>query len=214
MTTSYFLTPQGNLLLLEVSALFLVNEHQVQEVSALESVVYVRVCWCEVCAGKIEANGNALSFDRCSIHYLEFIQVFCLSHRLLPRPNDLFPYYTQLHMLYFYSYQVEVDLAKNTIFQVELWLIEFELYMQAFLDADLHFNWSICVRLFSFIRHDELFLFRYTVIVPVYYDIDIIPESDHYTVVCLKLLFNSIELEVIGDILCKRSWWFQISDNL
>lgn len=42
---SHFASPESDLLLLKVSSLFLVDEHEVEEVAALESVVYIWISW-------------------------------------------------------------------------------------------------------------------------------------------------------------------------
>ena len=96
---SYLFTPQHYLLLLEVSSLLLVDEHQVQEVAAFESIVHFFVCRCQVRARKIEPNGNAFTLDRSAVHYLKLVQILSLSDRVLPAAYDLLLYYAQLHVL-------------------------------------------------------------------------------------------------------------------
>lgn len=112
------------------------------------------------------------------------------------------------------SHQIKVDLAENTVLEVELTLIELEFYMQALFNADLHLDGPIRLRLLALVAHDELLLLRYSIIVPIYYYVNVIPKSNHNTVIGLKLLFDSIELEVVGDVFRECTWWLQIPHNL
>ena len=77
---SHLLAPKSNFLLLEIPPLFLVNQYEVQEVSALEAVVDVFERRCQISASQVEPDRNALAFDRCSIHDFELVQVLSFGH--------------------------------------------------------------------------------------------------------------------------------------
>lgn len=144
---SYLFPPKFYFLLFEVPPFFLVNQHQIQKISALESIVHVLICWSQICTCKIKSNWNALTFHWCSIHYFEFIQILSFSHCVLPTSNDFFSYYAQLHMFNFDSNKIKKHFSKDAVFQVEFAAIKLKLNMKAFFDADLHFDWSIVIRL-------------------------------------------------------------------
>ena len=66
---------------------------------------------------------------------------------------------------------------------MEFALIELKFYMQAFFDADFHLDWPIRLRLFALVAHNELFLFRYSIIVTVYYYVNEISQPNYNSVV-------------------------------
>ena len=66
---------------------------------------------------------------------------------------------------------------------MEFALIEFKFYMQAFFDADFHLDWSIRLRLLALVANNELFLFRYSIIVTVYYYVNEISQPNYNSVV-------------------------------
>jgi hypothetical protein len=103
--------------------------------------------------------------------------------------------------------QVEIDFAEDAVFQVELTLVEFEFNMQALLDAHFHLYWSIRLWLLSLVAHDELFFFRYLIIIAVNHHVNVISQPNNDTVVRLKLLFDSVELKVVGDVFSQSSGW-------
>lgn len=202
------MSPQGDLLLFEISALFFVNQHQIQEVAALESIVYVWICWREVRTSQIEPDWDALSLHWGAIHNLKFVQILRFRHSGLPWSNDLLSYYAQLHMLNLDPYQIEVDFTKYTVLQMELTLIELKFYVQALFNTNLHFDWSILIGLLSFVGYDEFFLLGYPIVIAIDDDVDVVAQPDHYSVISLELLFYSIELEIVWNILGQSSWWF------
>lgn len=112
------------------------------------------------------------------------------------------------------SHQIKVDFAEDAVLQVELALVELKLYMQALFNADLHLDWPIRLRLLSLVAHDELFLFRYSVVITIDDNVNVVPKSNHNTVVRLKLFLHSVKLEIVGDVFCECSRWLQISNNL
>jgi len=111
-------------------------------------------------------------------------------------------------MLDFNSYQIEKDFAQNTIFQVKFALIELKFNMQAFLYSHFHFNGSISVRLLPKIRHDKFLFFRYPIIVSIYDHVNVVAQPNHNSIVALKLLFYSVELEVVRHIVRECAGWF------
>ena len=117
-------------------------------------------------------------------------------------------------MLDFDSHQVEVDLSEDAVLQVELALVELELNVEAFLDADLHFNRLVGLRLLALVADNELFLLGDFIIVPVDDDVDVVPQPYHDAVVGLELLLNSVELEVVRNILGQCAGRFQVPNDL
>lgn len=200
---SYLFSPQLYLLLLEIPSFFLVDEHQVQEVSALKPIVHVRICWSQISAGQVESNRNTFSFNRSSIHYLEFVQILRLGDCILSASHNLFPYYTQFHMLDLDSNQVEEYFAQNTVFQMKFAIIEFKFDMKTLFYADFHFNWSILIGFLTNICNNELFLFGNSIVVSINHNVDIIAKSCHNSIVAFKLLFDPVELEIILNIFRK-----------
>ena len=108
---SYFFSPELYFLLLEIPPFFLIDEYQIQEISALESIVHILVRWSQVCACKIKSDWNAFSLDRRTIHYFKFIEILSFSDRILSTSHNFLSYYAQLHMFNFDSNQVEKDFA-------------------------------------------------------------------------------------------------------
>jgi len=95
---SYLLSPEFYFLLFKISPFFLVNKNQIEEVTALKSIVYVWICGGKICARKIKSNWNTFSFNWSPIHYFEFIQVFSLSDSILSASHNLLLYYAEFHM--------------------------------------------------------------------------------------------------------------------
>jgi len=97
---------------------------------------------------------------------------------------------------------------------VELAAVELELDVEALLDAHLHLDGPVVVGLSPAVRHYELLLLRYAVVVPVDHHVNVVPQPDDDSVVALKLFFDPIELEVILDIVRQSSGWLQVTDDL
>ena len=97
---------------------------------------------------------------------------------------------------------------------MELALIEFKLYVQAFFNSYLHLYRPIDVWLDPDVWHNEFLLFRYAIIVSVYHHIYEVAQLDHDPVVRLELLLNPVELKIVGDIISESARRFQISDDL
>lgn len=94
--------------------------------------------------------------------------------------------------------------------------VEFKLDVKAFFDTYFHFDWFVAnlIRFHSDVSHDEFFFLGDSIVIPVDNDIDVIPQPNNDTIVALKLLFNSVELKIILNIVCERAWRLKISHNL
>ena len=66
---------------------------------------------------------------------------------------------------------------------------------------------TVFLWLLSLVAHDELFFFRYLIIIPVNHHVNVISQPNNDTVVRLKLLFDSVELKVVGDVFSQSSGW-------
>ena len=97
---------------------------------------------------------------------------------------------------------------------MEITLIEFELDMQTFFNTYFHLDWSISIWFCADVSHNELFFFGYLIILSIYNDIDVVSQANHYAIVCFKLFFNSIKLEVIWYIVRQSSGWFKVPNDL
>lgn len=86
-------------------------------------------------------------------------------------------------MLDFDSNKIEVDFTKNAVLEMEFALIEFELNVQTFLDADLHLDWLVNFWLLTLIADNEFFLLGYSIIVSVYNYVDIVAKSNDDAVI-------------------------------
>jgi|TARA_B110001450_G_scaffold196831_1_gene185385 hypothetical protein len=101
--------------------------------------------------------------------------------------------------------QIEKDFSQNAVLQMEFALIEFKLDMQALLYTNFHLYRPISIWLDPDIGDDEFFLLRYPIIVSVDHNIYVVSQLDHYPVVSLELLLHSVELKIVGHIICKGS---------
>ena len=117
-------------------------------------------------------------------------------------------------MLDFNSDQVEVDLAQDAVLQMELGVVELKFDVEALLDAHLHLDWPICVRLHAHVGDDELLFLRYAVVIAVNHHVYVISQVYHYTIVGLELLFNSVELKIVRHIVCQCPGRLQIPNDL
>ena len=180
----------------------------------MESVVHIRISRSEISACKIKPNGDTLTLDRGTIHYLEFVEVLSLCDCILSTTHDLFSYYTQFHILYLDSNQVEIDLAKDAILQVVFVLAEFEFNVQALLDTYLHFNWFQVLWLLTNVRYQEFLFLCDAIVISIYHHVNVVPQFNDNSIVALIHFLNSIELEIISDIICECSRWLQIPDQL
>ena len=180
----------------------------------METVVYVCVRGCQVCAGQVEANRNALTLDGRAVHDFELVEVFCLGDCILAVAHNFLLDYAQLHVLDLNAHQVEEDLAQDTVFEVELAKVEFKLDVQALLDAHLHLDRPVLIWLRARVSHYELLFLGYPVVVSVDYHVDVVPQPYHDSIVAFILLFNPVELEVVLYIVCQGPRWLKVSDYL
>ena len=88
---------------------------------------------------------------------------------------------------------------------MEFTTIKFEFNMKALFNAYFHLDWSIAIRFSTKIRYNEFFFFRYPIIISIYDNIDVIPESNDYSIIRFKLLFNPVELEIVRNIIRQRT---------
>ena len=110
--------------------------------------------------------------------------------------------------------QVEKHFAQNTIFQMEFAAIKLKLNMQAFFNSDFHFDWSIVIWLSLNIGNDEFLFLSDSVIVSINHNIYVVSKSNHNSIIAFELFFYTIELKIIGNIICESTWWLKISYNL
>lgn len=92
--------------------------------------------------------------------------------------------------------------------------IKLKLDMKAFFDSDFHFNWSIVIWLSWDIRNDKFLFLSNPVVISIDDNVDIVSQSNHNSIIAFELLFYTIELKIIGDIVCQSTWWLKISNDL
>ena len=92
--------------------------------------------------------------------------------------------------------------------------IKLKLDMKAFFDSDFHFNWSIVIWLSWDIRNDKFLFLSNPVVISIDDNVDIVSKSNHNSIIAFELLFYTIELKIIGDIVCQSTWWLKISNDL
>ena len=97
---------------------------------------------------------------------------------------------------------------------MELATVEFEFNVEALFDSHFHFDWAVVIRLCSSVGHNEFFFLCYAVVVSVDDNVNIVPKFDYDSVVAFKLLFDSVELEIILHIISQGAWWLKITHNL
>ena len=88
---------------------------------------------------------------------------------------------------------------------MEFALIELKFDVEALLNADFHFDWTILFRFFLCITHYELLFFCDTIVASVYDNIDVVPKTDCYSSVGLVLALNAIKLEIVRGIIAYLS---------
>ena len=101
--------------------------------------------------------------------------------------------------------QVEIDFAEDAVFQVELTLVEFEFNMQALFNSHLHLDRPVGIRFSARISHNEFLLLCYPVVISVDYHVDVVAQIYHDSIIRLKLLLHSVELEIIRHIIRQRA---------
>ena len=94
-------------MLLEIPSFFFVDEYQVEEISALEPVVYVGVGRRQISAGEVKTDWDLFSFHWGTVHNLKFVQVLGFCDCILAATNYFFFDYAELHVFDFDSNEVE-----------------------------------------------------------------------------------------------------------
>lgn len=77
-------------------------------------------------------------------------------------------------MFDFNSDKIKVYFSEYTIFQMEFAVIEFELDVQTFFDAHLHFDGSVGVGFGADVGYDEFLFLSYPVVISIDNHIDIV----------------------------------------
>lgn len=216
------LSPQDNLLLLEISSVFFVYQNQVEKISDREPIVYgiIRRCQIGWYSLQIQSYRNLLSLHGCSVHNLVLGQSLRLSEdvgigippldgrcRLArPRRSDrrgrhalpgrFSPYDRQLHVLDFDPNQEEVDLAQDDVGEVVASAFVFELDVEAVLNADLHLDRFVHHGLFADdLNEDLVLLVKGWEELPLHNDSDKVPDRHVPTAVGFEFLFYIAEVE-------------------
>lgn len=112
------LAPKNDLLLLEVSSLLFVHQHQIEIISYGKLLIDILHGWREVVSRQEESNRYRFPSDRRTIHYFILRYVLIVIEGVLPNSSGLFLDDRNLHVLYLDSHQQKVDFAHNDILQV------------------------------------------------------------------------------------------------
>jgi len=139
--------PHGDLLLLEVAPILLVDENQVQVVFYRELVVDVSVRGGELRGNSIqeEPHGDALPLHRSTVHDLKLCHCLALVVQVRPRSGRLTADDCKLHVLDLDSHQKEVNLPNNDVIEVVFLFLILKLNVEAVLNSDLgigNSNWG------------------------------------------------------------------------
>lgn len=105
-------------------------------------------------------------------------------------------------MFDFNSDKIKIHFTKYAIFQMELAMIELELDVQAFFDADLHLDGSIGIGFGAYVRDNKFLFFSYPIIISIDHNIDVVSQINHYPIVSLKLFLDPIKLKIVRNIIC------------
>lgn len=206
--------PQLDLLLFEVSAVLFVEQHQVQYVLGVHTIIDVLVAWGQVRRGQVEPHGDHLSLDGGTVHDLKLGERLILSDGLGPVAYCLPLDQAELHLFNLDANEVEIDLALDAVLQMKLTISELKFNMETVLDTDLHLDGRVQLRLLIQVLNDELFLLGNLGVVAIDDDVDVVLDANHYPIVAFELLFSSIELEVVGMVIRQGARRLQVSDKL
>ncbi len=66
---------------------------------------------------------------------------------------------------------------------------------------------------FLYVLHNDLFFLSNFGILAIDNNIDEVSDPYHYTIIALKLLFNSLKLKRVRLVVCQRARYFQVSDK-
>ena len=199
-------------MLLEVSALLLVDEHEIDHVFDWEAIIDVGVGRSQVRRGQVEAYGDEFPLDRRAIHQLKLSQCFALSGGVGALAHCLFPHDAELHELYLDPHQVEAHLAQDAVFQVVALLVELELDVEALLDAHFHLDLLVLfLLLLDNVVHDEFLLLRDAIVASIDANIDEVADAHIDPIVRLKLLLNPIKRKIVCHVIGKGSRRLKVS---
>lgn len=71
----------------------------------------------------------------------------------------------------------------NAVLEVELAILKLELYMQAFLNADLHLDWRVQLGFFLQILDNEFFFFCNFLVLLIHRHVDEVADTHHDSVI-------------------------------
>lgn len=145
-------------MLLEVSSVLLVDEHEIQIVSHAEFVSDVAIRGRQSVRSEEQSNGDRLASHGRAVHDFEFRNVFTLVvdvgldlcgrrggalHRIRSSRCDATRFALdddEFHVLDFDAYEEEKDAANHTVGEVKSILGILEFNVQTVFDADFHFD--------------------------------------------------------------------------
>lgn len=191
-------------MLLEILAIVLVDQHQINKMLDLEPIVDVLVGGRQVYSRQVQPDGHDLVLDGAPVHNLELFQCFDLVLDSLARPEALLADDAQLHRFDLDLHLVEEHPAHYTVLQVVLGFGVLELDVQAVIDPHLQLDrrCRLGVQLGGRDLHREVRLLRdVRVVVPVEGHPQEISHPASNTVERLVLLLEARELEGEAPIL-------------
>jgi hypothetical protein len=154
------LSPENDLLLLEVPPVFLVHQHQVYMVLHAESFIYILVGRSQVRRCQVEPDRDALALHWSSVHHLKLRQVLLLRDCVLPRAYHFLLDDVELHVLNLDPHQVEEYLPQNAVLHSVHGPCKLELNMQAVFDSYFHLDGLVRLGgLLNRVENDELLFF-------------------------------------------------------
>ena len=140
-------SPKINLLLLEVSPILLIDQDQVDVVLDRELVVHVAIRRGEREAAQEQPDRDRLAPHRRPVHDIKLRDRLRLVVQARPGARGFSPPDLDLHVLDFDPHEKKADLAENHVLHVVFGLVVFELDVQAVLDAKLHLDAVVDLRL-------------------------------------------------------------------
>lgn len=180
--------PELDLLLLKVAAVLLVQEHQIYNVLCAHAIIDVFIAGGQIRRRQVESHWHNFALHWGSVHQFELGERLVLGDRLRPIADSLPANQAELHLANLDAYQVEVNFALNTVFEVELAILKLELYVQTVFNAYLHLDGRVLNWLLLQILNDEFFLLRHLGVLAVDRHVDVISDAHHDAVVRLELL--------------------------
>mmetsp|Transcript_6904 Transcript_6904/g.17262 ORF Transcript_6904/g.17262 Transcript_6904/m.17262 type:complete len:267 (+) Transcript_6904:284-1084(+) len=193
------LAEEGDLLLLEVPAVFLVDQDKVEKIFHRELVVHVAEGGGErVMAAEKHADGDGFSSNRRSVHDLKLCYSFCLVECVRACACRLTLDDGYLHVLDLYPHQQEEDFAKDRVLEMELGFVVLELDVQAVLNPHLHLDGVVRFGLVSRDVDAEVLLVHHLAVLAHDSHTQKVPKAAVDSVVRFELLLYVRELERVG----------------